>query len=238
MQRGAALLRHTLQGVHRTEVRRGQHHGRAVRHAGEVAEYHAEAVIERHRDAEPIVVREPHALADPEAVVEDIVVREHRALGKPGGAGGVLDVDNVVEIERGLTLGELSRRSLICERKQLGPGQGVAFPITRPRGCRWGEGCGEGCFRQQDDAAQVRELFRAKIIATGLSPLSQTRQCFSPANLPVMFNGWNGPGMFLPVAGPDLRGSPATTPGLRRPTAPVVPLSCRPYGSDRAAPSR
>ena len=102
----AALFRHTLQSVHRTEMRRGQHHCRAVRHAGKVAQHHAEAVIERHGDAESVEVTEPHALADPEAVVEDVVVREHRALGKASGAGGVLDVDNVIEIERGLPLSQ------------------------------------------------------------------------------------------------------------------------------------
>ena len=99
VQRGAALLRHTLQSVPRAEMRRGQHHCCPVRHAGQVAQHHAEAVIERHRNAEAIAVREAHALADPEAVVKDVVVREHRAFGKAGGAGGVLDVDDVVEVE-------------------------------------------------------------------------------------------------------------------------------------------
>src|SRR5881296_3796713 len=50
-------------------VQRGQDHRCAVRHAGEVAQHHAEAVIERHRDAEPIAVCEAHPLANPEGVV-------------------------------------------------------------------------------------------------------------------------------------------------------------------------
>src|SRR6266516_4659204 len=90
MKRGAPLLGDRLQGVERTEVRGGQDHGRAVRHAGQVAQHHAEAVIKRHGDAEPIPVAQAHALAHTEAVVEDVVVGEHSALGKARGAGGVL----------------------------------------------------------------------------------------------------------------------------------------------------
>src|SRR5262249_25703526 len=50
---------------------------------------------------------------------------------------------------------------------------------------------------------------RAKTIATALPPYCQTKQCFLPAWAPVRFVGWNGPGMFEPVCGPDLRASPA-----------------------------
>ena len=46
-----------LQSVQRTEMRRGQNHRRAVRHAGEVSQHHAEAVIERHGDAQPVAMR-------------------------------------------------------------------------------------------------------------------------------------------------------------------------------------
>ena len=64
----------------RIEALAGIDHRRAVGDAGEVAEHHAEAVIERHRDAEPVVLGEAHRLADEVAVVEDVVVGQRRAL--------------------------------------------------------------------------------------------------------------------------------------------------------------
>ena len=77
----------------------------AVGDAGHDAEDAAEAVEEGDRDAEPVLLGELHALADVEAVVDDVVVGEHDPLGKAGGAGGVLHVDDFVAVE-----GRLDRR--------------------------------------------------------------------------------------------------------------------------------
>jgi hypothetical protein len=65
----------------------------------EVAHHHAEAVVEGHRDADPVGLGVVAQLADEEPVVEDVVVRERRALRETGGARGVLDVDGVVGVE-------------------------------------------------------------------------------------------------------------------------------------------
>ena len=80
-------------------MRRGQHHRGAVRHAGQIAQHHPEAVIERHRNAKPVAVSEAHPLTHPEAVVEEVVVSEHRAFGEAGGARGVLDIDDIVKVQ-------------------------------------------------------------------------------------------------------------------------------------------
>ena len=40
----------------RIEAFARKHHRGAVRHAGEVAQHHAEAMVERHRDAQPVVL--------------------------------------------------------------------------------------------------------------------------------------------------------------------------------------
>ena len=99
MEAGAALR---LDGAEHREgiepLARDDHAG-PVRHAGEVAEDHAEAVIERHRNAEPIILRQAHGLAHEEPVVEDIVMGERRALGVAGRAAGELDIDRVVELK-------------------------------------------------------------------------------------------------------------------------------------------
>ena len=99
MQRRAALLGYGLQRGERIKTFAGKHHAGAVRQRGEIAEHHAEAVVERHRNAQPILGGEPHRFADEEAVVENIVVRQRRALGKAGGAGGELDIDRLVELQ-------------------------------------------------------------------------------------------------------------------------------------------
>ena len=79
VQRSAATASRTARGV---EALARKHHRRAVREAGEVAEHHAEAVVQRHRNAEPVALGQPHRLADEVAVVDDVVVRERRAFGR------------------------------------------------------------------------------------------------------------------------------------------------------------
>ena len=76
----------------------GVDHGGAVGEAAEVAHDHAEAVVERHGDAEAVVLGEAHGGGGEVAVVEDVVVGEGGALRGAGGAGGELDVDGVVEL--------------------------------------------------------------------------------------------------------------------------------------------
>ena len=55
VERGAALGLDRLQGRQRIETLRRIDHGGAVGDAGEVAQHHAEAVIERHRDADLVL---------------------------------------------------------------------------------------------------------------------------------------------------------------------------------------
>ena len=83
VQRSASTVFEHGAGV---EALAGIDHRGAVRHAGQIAQHHAEAVVERHRDAQAVVLGEAHRLADEEAVVEDVVVRQRRALGRAGGA--------------------------------------------------------------------------------------------------------------------------------------------------------
>ena len=56
VQAGAALLLHGLQHGYRLEAFAGIDHGGAVGDAGQVAQHHAEAVVERHRDAQAVVL--------------------------------------------------------------------------------------------------------------------------------------------------------------------------------------
>ena len=79
---GAALVVDGLQHGERLEAFGREDHAGAVRDAGEVAEHHAEAMIERHGNAKPVARREPHGLADEIAVVEDVVMGERRAFGQ------------------------------------------------------------------------------------------------------------------------------------------------------------
>ena len=99
VERRAALLLHRLERRARLEGRAPGDHAGAVGDAAEVAHDHAEAVVERHGDADAVVLRVAAQLADEEPVVEDVVVAERRALGEAGGAARVLDVDRVVELQ-------------------------------------------------------------------------------------------------------------------------------------------
>src|SRR5207245_1857697 len=99
-----------FQSLKRAEVRSGEDHRGAMRHASQVTQDHAETMIKGHWNAEPIAVGQVHPFTRPETVVKNIMVAEHRALGKAGRAGSVLDVDNIVEVERRLALGEFAGR--------------------------------------------------------------------------------------------------------------------------------
>ncbi len=93
--------------------------------AGEVAQDHAEAMVERDRDADLVVRPELLRLADEEAVVEDVVVGERRPLGRAGGAAGELDVDRLVELE---PAGELDQARALgggAQGRDLGEGDGA-----------------------------------------------------------------------------------------------------------------
>ncbi len=124
VERRAALVLHRAQGGLGVERRSRDDHGRTVRGAGQVPEHHPEAVVEGHRDADPVPLVVPAALTDEVAVVEDVVVGEGGALGEAGGAAGVLDVDGVVELELALPGSE-------CDLVDVGCGGQQRVPLGR-----------------------------------------------------------------------------------------------------------
>ena len=85
-----------LDGLQRdagVEAGRRDHHRRAVGGAAEgLPITMPEAVVEGHRDAQPVLVGEADQLGGEEPVVEDVAVRQRRALGS---TPDVLDVDRV-----------------------------------------------------------------------------------------------------------------------------------------------
>jgi hypothetical protein len=119
VKRGTAFRLDGLQGGERGETLARIDHRRAVRQAAEIADHHAKAMVERHRDANPVAVGEFHRLGDEKAVVEDVVVREGRALRKAGGARGELDVDRVVELQFVGQRGEASALGGTGERRNI-----------------------------------------------------------------------------------------------------------------------
>jgi hypothetical protein len=86
VERGAALGLDGLESGQRVETLARIDHRRAMRQAAEIADHHAEAVVERHRDAHPVMLGELHRLGDEEAVVQNVVMGQRRALRKPGRA--------------------------------------------------------------------------------------------------------------------------------------------------------
>ena len=74
VERGAFLVLHRLQHRQRLEAFRRIDHRGAMRQAAEIAHHHAEAMIERHGNAEAVVRRQADLLADEEAVVQDVAM--------------------------------------------------------------------------------------------------------------------------------------------------------------------
>ena len=121
VQRGAPLLRDRGEGQRRVETGCRDDHAGAVGGGREVAHDHAEAVVEGHRDADPVLLGVAAALTDEVAVVEDVAVRERRALRETGCAGGVLDVDGVAGLEVGLHHGQPLGAHLVGAREEVVP---------------------------------------------------------------------------------------------------------------------
>ena len=95
VQRGAALLGYGRQGGFRLEGLAGKNRGTAVSDTGQVGHDHTEAVVQRHRYAQPVGLGQAHTVAHQLTVVEDIAMGEGGALGVAGGAAGELDIDRV-----------------------------------------------------------------------------------------------------------------------------------------------
>ena len=150
VERRALLVGDRAQGQGRVEAGRRDHHRRAVGGAREVAHHHPEAVVEGHRDADPVLLGVAAGLADEVAVVEDVAVAERRALGEAGRARRVLDVDRVVGSSDADALREVLLADALTVGDQPGPARLVVevddplerLVLRRPsprssRGSRW-----------------------------------------------------------------------------------------------------
>ncbi len=153
VQRRAALLGDGFQGDQRIEPLAGKHHAGAVGDRRQIAEHHAEAVIKRHRNTEPVLRREPHRLADEEAVVEDVVMRQRRTFGEAGGAGGELDVDRLVELQLRPELGNPLRFFFGAARQNLGEAERAGMPA----------------LAEEDDRTQRRQPRRFELAGRGMA---------------------------------------------------------------------
>ena len=70
-----------------------------MRDACEVAQHHAETVVQGHGDAQPVLLREAHGFTDEKTVIEDIVVRQGGTFRRARGAGRELNVDGVIKLQ-------------------------------------------------------------------------------------------------------------------------------------------
>ncbi len=121
VERGAALVLDRLEHGAGLERLAGDDQARTVHHAGEAAEHHAEAVVERHRHAHPVELRVVQYAAREVGVVDDVVVRERRALGEARGARRVLDVDGLIRTKARLALDQLVRAQARAGGQELLP---------------------------------------------------------------------------------------------------------------------
>ena len=152
----AALLDDGLHGRDRIEAAARIDHGGAVGEAREIAHHHAEAMIERHRDADPVVGRKPHRPTDEIAVVEDVAVGQRHALRRPRGSAGELDVGRVVGRDR---KPEVRHARHLGRTREAGDGHRT----------RWSRPSRGGA--EQDHAAQRREPGRREPAGFGAPPV-------------------------------------------------------------------
>ena len=159
VERGAFLPLDGLQRRQRIEAFAGIDHGRAERDGGEIAHHHAEAVIERHGNADAVLFGQAHRAADEIAVVEDVVMRQRHALGRARGAAGELNIDRIVELQRPGEFGKL-----------------LAVPrAAHLRHVLEGEGAGTFGAADLDHRAQLRQPLRLQFARLRCRKLRQQR---------------------------------------------------------------
>jgi hypothetical protein len=105
-ERRAPLPVHGLEHLLGVEALDGDHRP-LVRDGVEGAQNAAEAVEERDRNTHPVLRPELHALPNVESVLDDVRVRQLHALRETGRTRGVLHVDDVLGVERGLPIAQI-----------------------------------------------------------------------------------------------------------------------------------
>lgn len=119
MQDHAALRLDRFEHRQRIESGGRIDHCHAVDDAHQVAHYHAEAMVERYRDTDPVARHGAHRSADHRRIVERVVMREGHSLGRARGAAGELNIDRVGRLQGGGDAGELRLRSLSAEVRHI-----------------------------------------------------------------------------------------------------------------------
>ena len=99
----------------------GHDHRRPVRDGSQIAHHAPEAVVERHRHANPIRRGEPQRLANEESVVQDVVMRQRRAFRRSGRARRVLNVRRIVELQLRLAVPQVSVGATVAVPNEVGP---------------------------------------------------------------------------------------------------------------------
>src|SRR5690606_33342208 len=122
VQSGGFFLMHGLQYGFGVKAFARVDHGGAVGDATQVAHHHAEAVVQRHGDDQPVVLGQALAFTHKVAVVQDVVVGEGGAFRVTSGAGGELNVDGVIKLQLTLAFAQVGLGDLIGEADKLFPG--------------------------------------------------------------------------------------------------------------------
>ena len=102
VNRRAALAGEGFQRGLRFEGLAGKNHGGALADSTQHAHHHAEAMVERHRNAQPVGLGQQDPVGHEAGIVDDVVVRQRRPFRCAGGSGGELDVDRIVRVEFGI----------------------------------------------------------------------------------------------------------------------------------------
>ena len=156
---------HAVQGRAALAVHGGQHmqgvvgfeddHAGPVVDAGRDPQHAAEAVEERHGQADAVLVGEALVAADPVAVEAHAHMGQHDALGEARGAGGILHVDGVPGVQAvlpGLILGIIGHDG---HGQNLGHGIHAAMLLRA----------------QETDAPQMRQAREAEPVAALVAQL-------------------------------------------------------------------
>src|ERR1700688_2808674 len=116
---GAALFLDGTQDLERVECLAGVHHGGGVGETGEISHYHAEAVIQRYREAHTVRRADAGGLPDLQPIIQQVVVGERYSLRKPGRTAGELDVARIVALHHSHRVGTCA----LTARKEVAVGE-------------------------------------------------------------------------------------------------------------------
>ena len=99
VQGGALLLLHRFQHSEWIKGRTRIHHSSPMCQTPQITHHHPKAMIQRHRNTQPVLIGQFDGLSNEIAIVENVLMGEAGAFGLTRRPRGELDIDDIIKLQ-------------------------------------------------------------------------------------------------------------------------------------------